>query len=283
MSRTGGLSLALLLCAVAPSAAATLQEAAARVVEDSSRGMPLVTHVTVVLVDNTHQPILKVPAGIGNGQDPKTNLYWGALYGVRTYLPRHAGWSVLPVTRPADPHVLERALFHKQVETSGGKSVDAYVLADAWDGARMVEGLDHYLKMAAGHVSDSFVIRDGTATRTVAAGSASHVVAFVGHDGLMDNPVPELLKPKPGARPRASIVLACTSLEYFGPPLRKCGAPFLCLTTGYMAPEAYTLAAAVETWFATADPKKTRESAAQAYHQYQKCGLTGARRLFAGD
>jgi pentatricopeptide repeat protein len=49
------------------------------------------------------------------------------------------------------------------------------------------------------------------------------------------------------------------------------------LTTGLMAPEAYTLTAAID---AHVRGGNVREAAAQAYHKYQKCGVKAARRLF---
>jgi hypothetical protein len=38
------------------------------------------THIYVIvsLVDNLSQGIVPVPAKIGNGNDPRNNLYWGA-------------------------------------------------------------------------------------------------------------------------------------------------------------------------------------------------------------
>ena len=36
-------------------------------------------HVLVALCDNKYQKIVPVPQAIGNGQDPKNNLYWGLL------------------------------------------------------------------------------------------------------------------------------------------------------------------------------------------------------------
>ncbi len=42
-------------------------------------------HVYVALCDNIHQGIVPIPKDLGNGQSPRTNLYWGALYGVKTY------------------------------------------------------------------------------------------------------------------------------------------------------------------------------------------------------
>ena len=59
----------------------------ARIDQDHQRGAPVVVHVVVALCDNEHQGIVPVPATLGNGQDPRNNLYWGALYGVRTQSP----------------------------------------------------------------------------------------------------------------------------------------------------------------------------------------------------
>jgi hypothetical protein len=55
------------------------------------------------------------------------------------------------------------------------------------------------------------------------------------------------------------------------------------LTTGFMAPEAYTLDAAVEGWIADENAEQITERAARAYDKYQKCGLKAARRLFYSE
>ncbi len=44
-----------------------------------------VIHTLVGLCDNIHQGIVPVSESLGNGQDPKSNLYWGAAYGIKTY------------------------------------------------------------------------------------------------------------------------------------------------------------------------------------------------------
>ena len=46
-----------------------------------------------------------------------------------------------------------------------------------------------------------------------------------------------------------------------------------------MAPEAYTLKAAIDGWIKKETDIEIRERAAQAYHKYQKCGINGARNL----
>ena len=108
----------------------------------------------------------------------------------------------------------------------------------------------------------------------------AHLVAFVGHNGLMDFVAPALRRPSPNAQPRAAIVLACASHHYFTRLLRRADAHPLLLTTGLMAPEAYTLDAALKAWFTTGSPQHVRRKAAAAYHRYQRCGTRAALRLF---
>jgi hypothetical protein len=91
----------------APGARAELP-AAQRLARDARPGVPLVAHVFVALCDHDHQGIVPVPRHLGNGQDPAGNLYWGARYGVRTYLTRDAGWRRVESTSPAPAGVLER-------------------------------------------------------------------------------------------------------------------------------------------------------------------------------
>jgi len=52
-------------------------------------------------------------------------------------------------------------------------------------------------------------------------------------------------------------------------------------TTGLMAPEAYTLKAALDGWMAREDDEAIHRRAALAYDRYQKCGARAALRLFA--
>ena len=76
------------------------------------------------------------------------------------------------------------------------------------------------------------------------------------------------------------IILACYSKDYFAPEIRKAAANPVLWTTHLMAPEAYTLKAALDGWILKEDPELIEERAALEYNRYQKCGITGARRLF---
>ena len=209
--------------------------------------------VYVALADNKTQGIVPVPAILGNGDDPGNNLYWGALYGVKAFLKRSSDWQLTrTVKQPADGIMERCVLRHK---TSG-----TVLTADAYRGAKIKQAVTDFLRAASG------------------SGGADLVV-YVGHNGLMDFSIAPAAIPRRGKGAEV-IILACRSKPYFMPWLERLGASPVLLTTGLMAPEAYTLEAALEGWIKREAPGAIRERAAAAYHKYQKCGMTGARRLF---
>jgi len=70
-----------------------------------------------------------VKPSLGNGQDPKNNLYWGALYGVKTHLLK-AGWKPVADKTPPGKGMLDRIVLQQRI----GK-IDARIIAEAWDAA----------------------------------------------------------------------------------------------------------------------------------------------------
>jgi hypothetical protein len=233
----------------------------------------------VALCDNKHQGIVPVPQHLGNGQDPRNNLYWGAMYGVRTFWVRNAGWRIVaePLDRP--PEVLEKLVFHATIQRSGCE-VDVYLVAEAWDGAEIKSATERFMWIAAGCKSETVRLKTSNGFEDLQAGGAAHLVAYVGHNGLMDFSLTNLPREPSSTRRPSAIVLACRSKPYFLELLRQAGSHSLLLTTGLMAPEAYTLDAAVKSWACGDEPQQVHDSAAAAYHKYQKCGLGAARRLF---
>lgn len=256
---------------VACAAAASANDAVERIRSDSRAGRPLVAHVVVALCDNVNQGIVPVPRTLGNGQDPDRNLYWGARYGVRTYFRRAAGWKAASCAQPSRPGVLERVAFRA---VDGPSPV--LVIADAWDGARIRDAIAAFLEMASGRDVEPIVV-DGA---TIRGGGEAHLLAFVGHNGLMDFPAPAVAAGSK-APARAAMVLACASQPYFDGLLARGQATPLLLTTGLMAPEAYSLEAALRAWFSSADVATARQAAAESYNTHQRCGLRAAQRLFA--
>lgn len=203
---------------------------------------PVRVHVTVALCDNATQGIVPVPAAIGDGDNPRTNLYWGAAYGVKSWL-RRERWTI-QTAPPPNAAVLERIV---------AKKGDVTIIADAWRGSRIRDAITSFVESASG----------------LGEGANADLVAYIGHDGLMEFSI----APRVGAKPRKAIVLACASRRYFSPHVKD---PLL-MTTGLMAPEVYTLTAAIDAWVRGGD---VREAAAQAYHRHQNCGIRAARRLF---
>ncbi len=253
----------------------------ARIDADLAAGKPVVVHVVVALCDNANQGIVPVPEALGNGQEPRTNLYWGALYGIRTHLPRAAGWARVDTGRPDDRRILERVVLYADMQRHS-TSVPVYVVADAWNGAFIRDATRAFLTMASGRDVETVEVTRQSEQLDLSAGGAAHLVAYVGHNGLMDF---SLQKPVPSVAEtddRSAVVLACASKSYFLDHIRAASAHPLLLTTGLMAPEAYTLDAAIRSWVGERATAAVVEAAARAYDRYQKCGLRAARRLFWG-
>ena len=266
---------ALLLLLLAPLArAGSLEAAAARRDADFSGGAPMVAHVIVALCDNASQGIVPVPARLGNGDDPNSNLYWGAMYGVRGWFRRSPDWRSIPVAASKDARVLERALYRREI-IRDGKRGEILLLAEAWQGEHIEDAIRHFLEINRGEHVESLVVGD----QREEFGGAAHVAVFVGHNGLMDFEAPSLPRSAVRAPAHASVVLACMSNHYFSPLLAEHSVPLL-TTSGLMAPEAYTLDAALSSWFAGRSPQDVRRAAAAAYAKHQKTSERASLRLF---
>ena len=110
-------------------------------------------------------------------------------------------------------------------------------------------------------------------------GGSSNLIAYIGHDGLMDFDV-NIDYIEANNNSIDVIILACYSREYFTPQIKKTKANPILWTTHLMAPEAYTLKKVIDGWINNESGKQIEERAAQVYHKYQKCGINGARNLF---
>jgi len=304
----------------------------------SANDVPRVVHVYVALCDNEHQGIEPVPKALGDGEDLERNLYWGAMYGVKTFFSRSAMWSlVATVEKPSDA-VLERVVFRHPL--------GVYLVADAYKGSEIKRASVGFLDAASGKAKETITVRVGEREVSFEAGGAADLVAYVGHNGLMDFDLPEedggktekddgdttndssggtagtsgsdhgesdargddtaradgatdaadeastdaaasgdgvpgdAAASRDAAVSRDAVVLCCMSESYFAKRLEKAGMRPLLTTTGLMAPEAYTLKAALDGWIANESAEQIRVRAARAYDEYQDCNLGAAKRLF---
>jgi hypothetical protein len=223
-------------------------------------------HIFVALCDNKYQGIVPVPEKIGNGQDPDNNLYWGCAFGVRSYFKKSKEWKLVE-TRKLKSEKLERIIFKHITK-------NYYLVADAYDGKFIKEATVDFLNSSSGNNKDTLKIRK----TTIGIGGNSKLLAYVGHDGLMDFQLNETFENTDKVK-RDVIILACYSKNYFSPHLAKANVNPLVWTTNLMAPEAYTLHDAISGYLLNESNEQIRTRAAKAYSKYQKCSEKAARNL----
>jgi hypothetical protein len=144
-----------------------------------AQSQPRTIHVFVALADNKNQGIVPVAAKLGNGEDPEHNLYWGSAYGVKTYFSRSTDWQLIVSRQKPKPEILERCIFKH-------RSQNVYLIADAYQGSKIKQTIVDFLQAAAGGETESVPVKTGEQTLTLNARGGADLVAYAGHDGLMD-------------------------------------------------------------------------------------------------
>jgi hypothetical protein len=223
-------------------------------------------HVFVALCDNKYQGIVPVPAAIGNGQDPNSNLYWGCSAGIRTYFKHSKEWTLVKRYK-LDNIRLERLVFKH-------KTTKVYLVADAYDGRYIKQCTIDFLKSCSGQVKDTLHINGAI----IGINGNGKLIAYIGHDGLMDFSLQQRFQNTDGLT-RDAIILACKSKKYFTPHLSVTRTNPLVWTTGLMCPEAYTLHDALTAYIKNEPAESIRSKAAKAYAKYQQCSEKAARNL----
>lgn len=217
---------------------------------------PVRLQVFIALADNRTQGILPVPAKIGNGDDADANLYWGCSEALKPVLRASADWKLTRTEKNPSPDVLERAVF---THRSGRWEL----VAQVFRGSAIKACITGFFAALAG---------DGPREQTP-------LVAYLGHNGLMDFALPAEATARRGPG-RQAIVLCCVSGEYFTPPLEKVGATPLLTTTQLMYPGGFLLRAALDGWVAGETPGQIRQRAASAYAKNQKISAKAAAGVF---
>lgn len=240
-----------------------------------------VIHVVVALCDNKYQGIAPVPAAIGNGQDPRNNLYWGAGFGLKTFFNKQQEWQLVDTQKNPESIILERLIYKN-------KAKDIYLVADAYDGQYIKNTIQDFLNYAAGDNSKILVVNN----KAITIGGEANLIIYVGHNGLMDWSLSNVFNPpsSPAIMPqqkeqqasRQAAVFACKSQQYFSEPLSKTGISPAIFTTHYMAPEGYVVYALVDSYSKNQSKQQIHEQVAKAYSKYQKL-KNPARKLFTTE
>lgn len=245
-----------------------------RITRKITNKRPLVVHLLVPLCDNENQGIVKVSEKLGDGFNLQSNLYWGAMYGIKSHFKRANDWKLLQEIKDVNNSVLERAIFFKTF-ANGAK---VYIVADAYKGDKMRPCLSDFLESIAGSKIDEMSIANKGESHDVPLYSEADLIIFNGHNGLMDFELE--YHPNEDGVKKDVAVIGCSSFDFFKNHLNIGKAYPILTTRGLMAPEAYTAEAIINTWANNKAKSDFRLSAAKAYNKYQKCGMKGAMGLF---
>jgi hypothetical protein len=261
----------------APSAEAEawLDGLTARVVADVTAGKPLVVQAHVPLCDNDVIPCGN--ARLGDGDDPARNLYWATSEGFLGWFGRRgSGWKqVLDADGKAigEADVLDLRVWRRELPTPaawrrGRSGVPArftmYVVAQAWRGEEIHQAFTHYADDLYGVTAHTVTLADGT---VVAAGGDAHIVAYVGHNHLMDLAAFDwrAVAKQADARPRGAIAIACHTAIYMQDVVPSARQVPLVMTRDFLLASAAALEGAVMGFARGGDYAAIRKGAAAGY------------------
>ena len=208
--------------------------------------------VFIALCDNKTQGIIPVGAKIGDGDNPEANLYWGCSEGFGETFKESSKWRVTESASDVSPSILRRmTLRHVGAEIT--------LTTDAYRGSAMRQCLQDF--------------------ETAAASNQFDLVAYIGHNGLMDFTLPELA-PVVGNDTEV-MVLCCVSDRYFSERLKRLGCKPILMTTQLMYPGAFLLHDGIESWRNGGSLADIRGAAGRAYAKNQGISVRSGTGVFA--
>lgn len=208
--------------------------------------------VFVALCDNKTQGIVPVGEKIGNGDDPDANLYWGCTDGLAVHFRKSGIWKLLKSEADISYALLRRLTFKHA-------SADIELVAHAYRGSDMKLCITDFEKAAAGGEYD--------------------LVAFIGHNVLMDFSLDPPGKVE--GNDTDVVVLCCLSESHFKKRLEALGCRPVLLTRLLMYRGSFILAATIESWRKGGGRAEMRAAAGWAYAKNQKISVKAATGVFA--
>ena len=210
--------------------------------------------VFIALCDNKTQGIVPVGARIGDGDVPDANLYWGCSDGVGAYFKKSKSWKTVESKSDVTNEILRRIVLR---HADG----DLELVAEAYRGSNIQLCMENFQKAAASGAHD--------------------LVAYIGHNGLMEFELPKL-EPDPNNKTE-TIVLCCISDKYFSTRLEELGCRPILMTTQLMYPGAFILHDVINAWKEGASPTAIQDAAAKAYAKNQEISVKAARGIFTAS
>lgn len=243
-------------------------------------GAPLTIEVLVPLCNNDQ--IWCGADYAGRPGTPRTNLYWGAIFGARRLFDRpDSGWARVALEEHPGP-LLERAVYQREVPgepwgLAAGATAEVLVVLEAIHGEHIDEAVEQLYRRSARGAWVTVPGAEGPRRVRV------HAMGYAGHNRVMDGiPFPPRLDPlAPGEAPVPAFVLACSSDRYFSAALRQVGVEPVITTRTLMAPEGYVVDAVVQGLAANEPPAAVRRRVVTTYARWQRLSLAAAGEVFA--
>ena len=159
---------------------------AALVEEILNRGYLSVT-AHVALMDRNRPGAAR---SFNDGNDPHSNMFFGALFGMETHFANAAGWRRVLTDADGDGrHIMRRVVFHRRAAVTPSwqargitEGFDVYVLANAWPSSRIVEAMEQPLRDALCGEPVTLQVDD----REVQFGGGSMLVGYVGQNHMLE-------------------------------------------------------------------------------------------------
>lgn len=244
-----------------------------RVVADLAAGRPLVIEVHVPLCDNT---IIRCGnAKLGDGDNPETNLYWSTTPGFGEWFARKGGGWKRVVKQHAgetgDNDILAVHAYRRSITTptawrkaGAPKTFELDIVIHGWRGSAIDRALAAYAADAAGQATRPVTLDDGS---KLEAGGAAQIVAWVGHNRLMD--LDHYDWPAPSSTVKGTIAIACDTATYMKADVPAATRVPLLMTSDFLFANAAPLEAAVLAYVGGGGYGQIRRDAATAYAEVQ--------------
>jgi hypothetical protein len=253
---------------------AWLEALTTRVVDDITAGKPLVVQIHAPLCDKSI-----IPCGndkLGNGDNPDTNLYWATSPGFGKWFARKGGgWKRVLAQKAGETgdddvlalHVYKRTLTAPSawVKRGAPKTYDAFAVVFGWRGTAIDRALDAYAREVSGLDERTLELADGT---KLTAGGAAQIVAYSGHNRLMD--VDTYAWPAPGAAAQGAIAVACKTADYMEDEVPAPTRVPLLMTRDFLFANAAPVEAVVLAFAKGGSYATIRKEAAAAYAKVQE-------------
>jgi hypothetical protein len=267
-----------------------------RVAETARAGRPVVLQAHVALCDNR---IIACGAQ-GDGDSVRKNLYWTTSGGVVGWFrAQRAVWTEVAVLDGApdaapdaasdDRDVLQVRIYRATIRPGAAyarrgvtRPLVVYAVLYGWRGTAIDAALAAYFDDLYGCAPRRIRLPDGTELR---AGGEAHLVAWIGHNRLMDLDRPELrallLRTEScAAPPKGLIAMACRTASYLGRFASSAQRVPLLLTNDLLFAGTHAFEGAARAFVSGGSLADIHRAAAAAYAQGQRKPVGRVRHAF---